>query len=129
MPIIASLLRRAQANAAGVYIDRPWETLADTDRSPLEQGWYAWKEAHVAFEDGDLRSASGWLRAAEERLGTHDDPLCRVEVETTWMRLADRVDERAVVDRLGVLGLDLDEPRVVVVGESTAGAEPLDDER
>ena len=93
MPIITSLLRRAQANAAGVYVDRAWENAPDAERSPLEQSWHAWKEAHVAFEGNDLRSASGWLRAAEERLAAHDDALCRVEVETTWMRLADRVEE------------------------------------
>ena len=93
MPIIASLLRRAQANAAGVYVDRPWENAAAGDRSPLERSWNAWKEAHVALEEDDLHAASGWLRAAEESLAAHDDPLCRVEVDTTWMRLADRIEE------------------------------------
>ena len=93
MPIIASLLRRAQANAAGVYVDRPWENAAADDRSPLERSWHAWKEAHVALEEDDLRAASGWLRAAEESLAAQDDALCRVEVDTTWMRLADRIEE------------------------------------
>ena len=93
MPLIASLLQRAQANAAGVYVDRAWENASAGDRSPLEQSWHAWTQAHVAFEEGDLQSASGWLRAAEEQLAAHDDGLCRVEVETTWMRLADRLEE------------------------------------
>jgi hypothetical protein len=93
MPIITSLLRRAQSSAAGVYVDRPWEHVPNADRSPLEQSWYAWKEAHVAFEENDLRAASGWLRAAGDVLAAHDDPICRVEVETTWLRLADRVEE------------------------------------
>ena len=64
MPVITSLLRRAQANAAGHYIASPWEKLGGSSQPPLEQNWYAWMEGYIALAEGDLHAANGWLQAA-----------------------------------------------------------------
>jgi tetratricopeptide (TPR) repeat protein len=93
MPLIATLLERAQLQAGGIYVDRPWQWLEQSDQPPLEKGWYAWVQAHVALLRDERALASAWLQVADNLLADHPDELCGAEVLASWSLFFDRTDE------------------------------------